>query len=191
MHTPTPLDEIREKAATAMRGYLSDGKNARTLRAKQIAEALVEARAHFETRDGTPDYLGRSYAYRTWVSDTLEAAGVPKGDRASLQSIVRYHVSPLLRERYGAEVTKLGLEEGDLKERQRRARERDARIVSIFSGGGELTEVEDALLVANLSRLAVNRVSGVPKSDKSGAAQVRDAFENLEKAVGAARDRLG
>ncbi|WWV91858.1 hypothetical protein GMYAFLOJ_CDS0028 [Microbacterium phage phiMiGM15] len=189
--TSPELDEIKRRAADGMRGYLDHEGAERTINAKKIAEALVDARPLFYTRNGDPDYLGSSHAYRAFVSSALDEAGVPKADRSSLQAAIRYHVSPMLRDRYGEEVARLGLEPGSTRERARRRSERDARIISLFSGGGEITDVDDALLAANLSRLAVSRVSGVPGAGKVDKGLVRDAFEKLETAVGEARRRIG
>ena len=71
---------------------------------KRAAELLADARELFYTRDGEPDLLGRSYEYRVFVSETMDGAGVPKGDRASLMAAVRFHISPILHERHGEEL---------------------------------------------------------------------------------------
>lgn len=173
-----------------MRGYISHEGPERTLHAKEVAEALIDARTHFFTRDGEPDYLGRSHEYRAWVSSALDAASVPKADRSSLQAAIRYHVSPMLRDRFGDEVSALGLEPGSTVERARRRKERDARLIGLFSGGGEVTELDDVLLIAAASRLAVRRVSGLPGADDSNRALAEDDFKRLEKAVADARKRI-
>lgn len=186
------LDDIRTRAATAMRGYIANEGAARTLHSKAAAEALVEARTHFFTRDGGVDYLGRSGDYRRFVAEALDEAGVPASARANIQAAIRYHVSPLLRERFGEEVAELGLDPDSSVDRARRRRERDARIVALFSGGSELTDLDDISAVANSARLAVSRISGfAPETTPEKAERVRGEWARLYEAVKEAQKRLG
>jgi hypothetical protein len=185
------LEEIQRRVADGMRSYMSHEGAERTVAAKEVAEALVDARELIQTREGEPDYRGRSNAYRTFVTEALDQAGVPRGDRPSLQSNLRYHVSPILRQRHPNIAEELGINPDSFAERARRRADRDGHIVSLFSGGSELDEVEDVLLVANLARLAVSRVSGVPRASSVDKLLVQDAYSSLEQAVGRARERIG
>ncbi|AWY04862.1 hypothetical protein PBI_FLOOF_25 [Microbacterium phage Floof] len=185
------VEVLLKQAADGFRDYMKSEGAARTLAAKSTAEALVDARPLFQARDGSPDLLGRSSDYRNFVTQAQDEAGVPRDDRASVQAAIRYHVSPLLRERYAEEVEALGLSAGSSVERGRRRKERDARVVAVFAGGSELSDIHDVELVANLARLGVSRVSGWP----SGATpqqkrRIREEFENLAGAVAGALDRL-
>lgn len=188
--TPS-VDVLRQRAADGMRRYLHTEGADRTLAAKAAAEALVDARPLFQARDGSPDLLGRSAAYRAFVTEAQDEAGVPRDDRASLQAALRYHVSPLLRERYAEEVEALGLSAGSSVERGRRRKERDARVVALFAGGSELTDTAEVSMVANLARLGVSRVAGWP-ADATPQQQerIREEFRNLAVAVAGAIDRL-
>ncbi|WDS52131.1 hypothetical protein SEA_UTZCHIPS_25 [Microbacterium phage UtzChips] len=191
MPTTPALNSIRTRAANGMRGYETHAGAERTLFAKEVAEALIEARTHFVTRDGKPGYLGRSGDYRAFVAEALTEAGVPRENRAALQAAIRYHVSPLLRERFGEEVEALGLEPGSSVERARRRKERDSRILSVFAGGSEINDPSDVSLVANLARLAVTRVSAMPSDTPAlTLARTREEFTHLAEAVAAAEKRI-
>lgn len=166
-------------------------REVRAMAAKAAAAALVEARPHFQARDGSPDLLGRSHAYREFVTRVQDEAGVPHDDRASVQAAIRYHVSPLLRERFAEEVEALGLSAGSSVERGRRRKERDARVVALFAGGSALDDVHDVSMVANLARLGVSRVAGWPtEATDAQRKRIRAEFENLADAVAGALDRL-
>ncbi|WDS52050.1 hypothetical protein SEA_CARON_24 [Microbacterium phage Caron] len=191
MPTTPALDTIRSRAAAGMRGYETHQGAERTLFAKEVANAFLDARTHFVTRDGKPDYLGRSGAYRAFVAEALDEAEIARENRAALQAAIRYHVSPLLRERFGEEVAALGLEPGSSVERARRRKERDSRILSLFAGGSEITDASDASLVANLARLAVSRIASLPSDTPAlTLARTREEFKHLAEAVAAAEERL-
>lgn len=189
---PQALAKLQERAAEGLRTFVSAEERAeRTLAAKAAAEALVEARPYFTGRDGAPDLLGKSADYRTFVTEAQEMAGVPRADRASVQAAIRYHISPLLRAKHGAEVEKLGLAAGSSVERGRRRKERDARVVALFAGGSELLDTASISDAANLSRLAVSRVSGWPSGTPKGTRErIRAEYANLLAAVEAAIERL-
>ncbi|MDR6868732.1 hypothetical protein J2Y69_003356 [Microbacterium resistens] len=185
------VEVLLQRAAEGLRAYMATDGPARTLAAKAAAEALVEARPLFQARDGSPDLLGRSSAYRAFVTQAQDEAGVPRDDRASVQAAIRYHVSPLLRERYAEEVEALGLSAGSSVERGRRRKERDSRVVTLFAGGSELSDAADLSLVANLARLGVSRVAGWPTgTSEHQRKRIREEFENLAAAVAGALDRL-
>lgn len=63
------------------------GERARAYRA--AADVMVEAREHFLTDDGEPDWRGATYAYRMWVGDVYSRSGVTS-ERAKVLGAVRY-----------------------------------------------------------------------------------------------------
>ncbi|WP_067201151.1 hypothetical protein [Microbacterium sp. XT11] len=185
------LAQLLERAVAGVRGYLEHEGPERAPYAKAAAAALVEARSHFFSADGTPDYLGRSREYREFVAQTFAEAEVPEAYRAKLGSVLRYHVSPILRERFGEEVEALGLEPGSLQDRKKRRRDRDARIIAIFAGGPYITELSDLRLIASLARLAFTRIAGMPEgTPETTAARVRDEYAKLAETLDEARKRL-
>ncbi|QWY81847.1 hypothetical protein SEA_HONK_24 [Microbacterium phage Honk] len=185
------LDDIRTRASEGMRGYLANEGPERTRGVRQAAEALAEARSHFFNREGEPDILGRSYDYRQWVKAALDDADVPPSTRPSLQSAIRFHISPILRERYGEdELTDLGLKPGSTVERGSRRRQRDARTLGLFRGGPAIDDLDDALLVANLARLAVTRVVVISTATPKDIAELSAAFTRLAAAARDAAKRV-
>jgi hypothetical protein len=185
------LDDIRARASEGMRGYLANEGPERTRGVRQAAEALAEARGHFYNREGAPDLLGRSYDYRQWVKAALDEADVPPSERPSLQSAIRFHISPILRDRYGEEeLTDLGLKPGSTVERGSRRRQRDARTLGLFRGGPPISDFDDALLVANLARLAVTRVTEAPSASSRDLSELAGAFTRLATAAREASKRV-
>lgn len=186
------VEALLHRAADGFRAYMHADGAARTLAAKATAETLMEARASlFQARDGSPDLLGRSRDYRAFVTQAQDEAGVPRDDRASVQAAIRYHVSPLLRERYAEEVEALGLSAGSSVERGRRRKERDSRVVALFAGGSALTDPADISTLAGAARLGVSRIAGWPPGTTAHQKRrIREEMENLAGAVAGALDRL-
>lgn len=191
MVTTSELNALQRRAARGIRAYLADETDARVAHIKDVAATLMDARLLFTNRDGQPDYLGRSHNYRQFVSATFDEALVPKGRRNAVQSAIRYHLSPLLRERVGDQAEELGIDPESAGERMRRQKARDYLIVTLFAGGSDLEDVDHISTVANLSRRAVSRVAGFPAdTPREDAVAITDEFKRLEEAVSAARKRL-
>ena len=63
------------------------------------ANVVVEARSeYFLTADGSPDYGGRSYAYRQWYGSVVDTLNLSDSDRRKLLGNMRFHVGNALRE---------------------------------------------------------------------------------------------
>jgi len=157
---------------------------------KQAAEALVEARGQFYTREGEPDLLGRSYDYREWVTAALDAAGVPKEHRTNLQAAIRHHVSPILRDRYGNELEELGLKAGSTVERRAERRGHDAKLLALFAGGSAITDIDDAQELAHYARRAVSRIQTPTDAPAETAEETVKALRRLADAAREAGRRI-
>lgn len=71
---------------------------------KRAAGLLAEVRInHFMSNDGSPDYQGRSWAYRTWFGELLDSLNLSADDRTKLQGRLRFHTGNALREKVPAE----------------------------------------------------------------------------------------
>ena len=74
----------------------------KALKANEMREAarwVVQARSeHFLTKEGLPDYSGRSWEYRSWFSDVTNSLNLPDPERARLMSRLRFHVGNRLRD---------------------------------------------------------------------------------------------
>lgn len=77
----------------------------------QAAQLVVEARRdHFLTVDGSPDLQGRSYAYRQWYGEAVDAVGLKEDERTKLLGRMRFHIGNALRDSLTAdELTSAGL----------------------------------------------------------------------------------
>ena len=96
---PNGLAALQNSAVVALRAYLqAEDSEDKTKALKQTSSLFVQARAHFFTKEGEPDWMGRTYAYRQWVREVLDTAGVDRADVTSLQSSLRYHSGAALRE---------------------------------------------------------------------------------------------
>lgn len=134
----------------ALRQYVSDGLRG-TASLREAADAAVEAREHFFTAEGEPDWLGRTHAYRNWSRETFSKAGIQASDLTKVQNSVRYHVSASLRERLSDEAREdLGLRPLTARERSAERHGKNTEVLSIFGGGGA---IQDAATIARGLRL--------------------------------------
>lgn len=154
------LSDIQHDATTAITTSLRSLDADRTAHLKEAASALVEAREHFFTREGEPDWLGRTYAYRTWVREVMSRAHVPGDEVTNLQAAIRYHAGNMIRERLdGDEIESLGLKRQSPTERSREYRERTSATLNFFAGGPELTDPGEIRAACRLIETALSRVN--------------------------------
>jgi len=154
------LSDIQHDATTAITTSLRTLDTDRTPYLKDAAGALVEAREHFFTRSGEPDWLGRTYAYRTWVREVMSKAHVPGDEVTNLQAAIRYHAGNVLREKLTTDaIEALGLKRQSPTERSREYRERTAATLNFFAGGPELTDPAEIRTACRLIETALSRVN--------------------------------
>lgn len=192
----TPLPDLQETAIKALRTSLLLTENERTEHLRQAADSLVSAREHFFTKDGDPDWLGRTYAYRTWVREVYSLAGVPSADLATLQAAVRYHAGNIMRDRLSEdELTDLGLRSDSPRERSGQVRDRHSEILSIFGGGGQqIVESEQIRAALRMIEIALQRVpreavAALAKEDRHEVAERVKTVQTLLKEL--SRDLSG
>lgn len=121
--TKSSAGDDRAKLLRLLKSYIIAEEEQRTSLLRAIAEVLVEIRSNFERPDGSPDWKGRSYAYRAFLRDVYDDAGVPREDQPAIQAAVRYHVGTVLRERLDQET----LDQYDLIPKSPRERAQDRR----------------------------------------------------------------
>lgn len=169
------LPDIQKAAIEAISQSLTSSDTERTALLRETARRFIDARAHFFTREGEPDWLGRTYAYRTWVREVMSAAHVPGDEVTSLQAAIRYHSGNLLRDRLDEEeLGELGLRKESPRERSIEKRERSSGTLNIFGGGAELASVEEILQLCTLTERALARVNvdslaKLPAKDRKAA----------------------
>ena len=69
--TTRPLSVIRDDAIASLRRFATTDPADRTPILREVAVALVDAREHFFTSDGSTDWRGRTYAYRRFVGEVF------------------------------------------------------------------------------------------------------------------------
>jgi hypothetical protein len=157
----TSLDQLQQSAADALRRYMA-GEGDRTEHLREVATRFVEAREHFFTKEGEPDWLGRSYIYRRWLRDTYSLANVPPSDLSTIQAAVRYHTGNVLRDGRLDEQTMrdLGLRAESPRERSIEKRSNHSITLGLFgAGGAELRTSDEILTALHMMDVALRRVS--------------------------------
>lgn len=163
-----PLDVLQASAVKALRRYLDPEEGRDTAELREVAHALVEAREHFYTRDGSPDWTGRTHAYRAWNRELMGLANVPPGEIASLQASIRYHSGAALRERLDAEqLEALGLRADTPRERSVAKRERISETLNLVTGGSAIEDAEEVLAALKLILSALRRIQGPVSGDSA------------------------
>lgn len=189
--TTESLPDIQRAATEAIARAIAASDATRTELLKEAARNFINARAHFFTREGEPDWLGRTYAYRTWVREVMSAAHVPGNEVSSLQAAIRYHSGNLLRERLdGDEIEDLGLRKESPRERSIEKRSRTSNMLGIFSGGAEISDAEEiqaacAMIEAALARVNAATIKGMPtKARRETKAALLRVAERAEELAG-------
>lgn len=176
-HRDRALDAIRDDAVGALRQLAHPGPDADLTRLRRAAaSALVEARGHFVTRDGTVDWSGRSHAYHAFVGELFSEAGIPRDLTPTLQASLRYHTGNLVRESVGADdLTAAGFQSSSTpRERAAERRRRRGEVVGLVESGGPL-DGEDVLRALTLTqsvlaRIDVRTVRALPARQRREAA---------------------
>jgi hypothetical protein len=182
------LVTLKKTAAEHLRAAHHATDEARTSALRATAEALVDAREHFYTADGSSDWTGRSYAYRRFVGDVYTDAAVPREDLATLQAAIRYHVGNALRERLSPEdLDALGLRTVGPRERSVEKRSRQSALLAQM-GGEPIETPEDALDALHtvdriLSRINASALKDLPADGRRDARSTLTEAEDLLDAL--------
>jgi len=187
------LSSLLDQAADSLRRYYSaDTSDAdRTKCLRDTAAAFVNARDQFYTREGTPDYLGRTYAYRRWVREVFSKANVPGDEQNSLQSAIRYHTGNLLRDRLDADqIEALGLKHSSPRQRSTEKRERTSETLSLFGAGPAVTDADDVVQAVELFNTFLRRVHPATL-DAPTRRRVAAALRGLADSAGAVAEEAG
>ncbi|UIW13509.1 hypothetical protein PQD80_gp25 [Arthrobacter phage Lizalica] len=183
--SPATLADIQKAAIDSIHNSLSAADTERTELLRNAARLFIDARAHFFTREGEPDWRGRTYAYRTWVREVMSAARVPGDEITSLQAAIRYHSGNLLRDRLGEdEIADLGLRKESPRERSVEKRERSSETLNLFGAGGEISSPTEIVLLCTLAERSLARVNmaGLSPNERRAA---REALRSLAERASA------
>ncbi|UIW13442.1 hypothetical protein SEA_AMYEV_26 [Arthrobacter phage Amyev] len=154
------LPEIQKAATDAIHRSLGASDAVRTELLREAAQLFIDAREHFFTKEGEPDWLGRTHAYRLWIREVMSGARVPGESVTSLQAAIRYHSGNMLRERLDDDtLADLGLKKSSPRERSVEKRERTSGTLNLFGGGAEISDPEDIIRACSLIEAALKRVN--------------------------------
>lgn len=184
------LPDIQKTATEAIHASLTASDAVRTELLREAAKLFIDAREHFYTKEGEPDWLGRTHAYRLWVREIMSGAHVPGEDITSLQAAIRYHSGNMLRDRLDdSALSDLGLKKSSPRERSVEKRERTSGTLNLFGGGAEISDPEDIVRACALIEAALKRVNAatIAKLPAKARREVRAALQSVaERAQGLA-----
>lgn len=144
------LNRIQDDAVEALKRWLNGPEDRKTENLRATAQSFVAAREHFTNPAGDPDWLGRSFAYRSWIRDTMTRAGVPTERVSGTLTSIRYHAGNALRERLDADtLADLGLLSTSPLKRAQAQNGRKSELLQVLDGGARLNTPES---VANALR---------------------------------------
>lgn len=151
------LDSLQAEVIDGIRRYFeSEGPEA-TVRLREVARAMVQAREQFTLMDGTPDWKGRSGDYRRWIGEALTEAGVE--DRHSLQSALRYHTGELIRQRLSErELEEYGFLPDSPRTQISERRSEMQSLYNLVAGSGPIKQVDDREAALRLIKHMLSRV---------------------------------
>lgn len=185
-----PLSELHDQAVTLLRKYRRAPEGQKTAILRNLAEVMVSIRSHFSRPDGTPDWKGRSYAYRVFIRQLYEDASYSKDEMHTAQAAVRYHLSAVLRERLDLKT----LQEYDLVPYTARERSRDHR-ASKNATLNALTSRDlhgGALLALTACSTLLNRleVQSLTELDERALTVAEASLADIERRARALRRRV-
>lgn len=185
-----PTARLVDEATALLGDYLSSGRT-RTDLLRALAAKIFDLRAACQTADGSPDWGGRSAAYRDAVHEVYFRARVPEGDADTVQAAIRYHLGNLLREKVPPEELAAA---GFPPESPREQKDRARRAVKALATSGSVAEVlGDPLRLLTAAQTLLDHVSdadlrGLQRGERAAA---RRALNVLVERGGSLRAVLG
>jgi len=183
------LNRIQDDAVEALKRWLNGPEDRKTENLRATAQNFVAAREHFTNPAGDPDWLGRSFAYRSWVRDTMTRAGVPTERVSGTLTSIRYHAGNALRERLPAEeLADLGLLTTSPLKRAQAQNDRKSELLQVLDGGARLDTSEaitSALRAVEsiLRRVDLPTIAGLAKDDADAVAVASRAVRVIAESV--------
>lgn len=188
--TPSEVPELRRATLLLLRRYNAAPDEEATALFRSIAECLVEVRGKFSRPDGSPDWKGHTWAYRSFVRDLYDDAGIQRAEQPRIQAAVRYHIGSVLRER----LDDATLAEYELIPKSPRERSQDRRgnrtallnaLTAREVSGGSLLALSAAYTL--LSKLSLDDLETLDGREREVAAAT---LADLERRVRQLRKRI-
>lgn len=175
------IEAMKNRAPQLVRkADLSNDKYEKAEAIKELSELLLQLRGEFTTEDGSPDWTGRTYAYRNAVRELFSFSGVPRERTIKMQALTRYHMGNMLRAQLGPdELESLGLLVESPNERSNDKRRARMDVVRAVRGQDQELEPELALHAAEqlLRRL---RLSIVQNLEPDRVADLQESLSEIE-----------
>jgi len=169
-----PLGEVTKDIVEALHAIRDASTEQEAVNArKRAAEGFVEAREHFVTEDGGPDWAAKTGAYRNFNSHTYKLAGLDPKVAQTLRASARYHVGNVLRDRLPAEeLERLGLRQSRPRERMAEVRASQYETLKRVGGGASFetsAEVGEvlALFTTTLKRVRPATVAAFGRTERT------------------------
>lgn len=181
---PATETELVNDGVSLIRQYLDSGRQ-RTDLLKGIAEIVVELRSRCLLGDGRTDWSGRSSRYRHLAGDMYSRAGITRDERDTFQSVLRYHVGNLLRERAPRDDLELvGISLASPKERLNTRRQ----VITALAAAGGRVDGRDPVRVLGYVEALLDvvddvAVKGLDGDDAAGVAVMLDGLEVRVRAL--------
>lgn len=179
----TPLDALKKEGADLVHWWHTI-EESRTEVLRRLSEVVVDIRAQFYDEETMqPDWRGKTWDYRQFMSELYEASGVPPASVAGVQSSLRYHVGNRLREVVDADsLARAGLLAEGPKERMERQHGEALALWRLLRedhpiAGTEARRAAYRLLVGTAERVSA-RLGEIPASALTKK-EARDALEHL------------
>lgn len=179
---PPALPKLKEVGADLVHWWHSI-EESKTIVLRKLAEVVVEIRSNFYDEETMqPDWRGKSWEYRQFMSELYESAGVPPASVAGVQSSLRYHVGNRLREVVPTDqLIRAGLLEESPKERMERQHNEATMILRLLDpkhviAGVEARRAAYRSIVDTTERLS-ERLGTIPVSALTKT-QAREALDH-------------
>jgi len=155
-----PLDRLQQAAAAAIRRWDNGSESERTEALREVAESFVAARKHFYNKDGDADLLGRSFAYRTWVRETMSLGGIEPSRSSAVMASIRYHSGNVLRDWLSAaQLEAIGARAESPRQRAAEVRSRTTESAALIAGNRRIETPEEVVALATAATAALGRVA--------------------------------
>ena len=150
----------------------------------EAARWVVQARSeHFLTKEGLPDYSGRSWEYRSWFSDVTNSLDLSDLERSRLMSRLRFHVGNHLRnEVREEELAEAGLLKVSPAQRGKRNYEHRSLPYRIITSGRKLTTDEEIAQVTEILYSLSVRLD-TSKVSKATRHELKETLADLAKRI--------
>jgi hypothetical protein len=162
------IDDLRERAVS----YLHTAANAeldheRTDALRALANVLIDLRESIvPERTGKPDWLGKSYQYKQFVTQIYSEANVFNSEKSRITASVRHHINEQMHRRYtDKQLVKMGLRPETLSTRRAKRRDTIMSEANFVRSQDALADPESLKRAEQIIRRLMDRMTAEQKID--------------------------